>query len=208
MKRLIFFTISLLLPALAAPMTASAAAPLEGKVVALDAGHGGTDPGAVNSNPENPIYEKDQARAVVDILKGKLEQDGAKVIDIRPADETTGLQERAARANAAGADISISVHHNSADPSVNGTETYFADADGQKLAAALNGRLCAGLGTQDRGVKQEVGFVLTRVPTMPSVITEASFVTNDEEAKKFTQGDRAAVEADCLYQGIQDYFSA
>ena len=83
-----------------------------------------------------------------------------------------------------------------------------ADADGQKLAAALNGRLVAGLGTQDRGVKQEVSFVLTRVPTMPSVITEASFVTNDEEAKKWTQGDRAAVEADSLYQGINDYFSA
>ncbi len=208
MKRLIIFTISLLLPALAAPMVASAATPLEGKVVALDAGHGGTDPGAVNSNPENPIYEKDQDRTVVDILKGKLEQDGAKVVDIRPADETAGLQERAARANAAGADISISVHHNGADPSVNGTETYYADADGQKLAAALNGRLVAGLGTEDRGVKQEAGFALTRVPTMPSVITESSFVTNDEEAKKWTQGDRAAVEADCLYQGIQDYFSA
>ncbi len=208
MKRLIFFTLTLLLPALAVPMTASAATPGEGKTIALDAGHGGADPGAVNTNPENPVAEKDQNRAVVDILKEKLEGDGATVIDVRPGDETVDLYERPKRANAAGADISVSVHHNSATPSANGTETYFADAGGQKLGAALNSRLLMGLGTPDRGVQQKVGFVLTRLPTMPAVITEGSFVTNDEEAKKWTQGDRAAVEADCLYQGINDYFSA
>ncbi len=188
-------------------MTASAGAPVQGKVIALDAGHGGSDPGAVNENPENTLYEKDMDRQVVDVLKGKLEQEGAQVIETRPGDTTVGLQERAAQANASGADIMVSVHHNSADPSVNGTETYFANTGDQKLAAALNARLYAGLGTQDRGVKQEVSFVMTRVPQMPSVITEASFVTNDGEAKKFTSGNRAEVEADCLYQGINDYFA-
>jgi N-acetylmuramoyl-L-alanine amidase len=178
---------------------------LDGKVIALDAGHGGADPGAVNATHQ--IYEKDMDRAVTDTLKAKLEKDGAKVVDIRPGDETTSLYERAARTNASGADISICIHHNSAGAAANGSETLFAGAEGQKLASALNSKLYSGLGVPDRGIKQEAGFVMTRMPTMPSVITEASFVSNDAEAAAFKSGGRAEREAESLRQGINKYFS-
>jgi N-acetylmuramoyl-L-alanine amidase len=206
LRQISIFTIILALIAMALPISASAAT-LEGKVVALDAGHGGSDPGAVNLNPVHQLYEKDMDRSVADVLKAKLEGDGAKVVDIRPGDENTGLYERANRANASGADILISIHHNSATGGVNGSETYFAGAAGQKLASALNPRLSSGLGTADRGSRQETGFVMTRLPKMPSVITEGSFVTNDAEAQAFKSGGRAQQEAEALHQGINDYFS-
>lgn len=208
MKRLTVLTITIVaFAAMLLPTTAFAGAPATGKTIALDAGHGGEDPGAVNAKPEHQLFEKDMDRAVADVLKEKLEKDGAKVVMVRPHDETVGLNERAAAINASGANISISLHHNSAAPDVNGTETYFADAADQVLAAAINKKLGEGLGIPNRGVKQETGFVLTRVPTMPSIISEASFVTNDAEAQAFKSGDRVQVESDLLHQGINDYFA-
>jgi len=204
LRQISIFTIILALVFTALPAIASAGT-LDGKIIALDAGHGGADPGAVNMT--NQVYEKDMNRSVTDILKTKLENDGAKVVDIRPGDENTGLYERAARTNASGADISVCIHHNSAGSSANGSETLFANAEDQKLAGALNPSLSSGLGVRDMGTIAEPGFVMTRMPTMPSVITEASFVSNDAEATAFKSGGRAEREAESLHQGIKTYFS-
>ena len=207
MRRIFVFTLIPLLIALALPTMAMAGA-LTGKVIALDAGHGGSDPGAVNINPEHRLNEKDMDISVVNLLKEKLERRGAKVVLTRTGDETVGLHERVARANASGAQILVSVHHNSARPDVNGTETYFTQPDDQPLAAALNGRLVQGLGTNDRGAKHMPDFVLTNRPNMPSTITEGSFVTNDAEAHQWIHGDREEIEAKALYQGLVDYFKS
>lgn len=181
--------------------------PLAGKTIALDAGHGGYDVGAVNNNPHHRLFEKDMDISVVNLLKEKLEAEGAKVVLTRSGDEYVGLRERVARANASGADILISVHHNSARPGINGTETYFTDANDQRLAAPLQQALVAGLQTADRGIKHSPGFVLTKYPAMPSVITEASFVTQDAEAHAFRHLDRVQQEAEALHQGILAYYS-
>lgn len=207
MRRLFVFTIIPLVIALMLPTPAMAGGKLKGKTIALDAGHGGADPGAVNSNPANRINESDMTISVVDLLKKKLEADGAKVEMTRTGNDTVGLHERVAAANATGAQILISVHHNSAGPDVNGTETYFTQADDQQLAAALHPRLVQTFGLKDRGIKQMPDFVLTNRPNMPSVITEASFVTNDVEANAWINGDREEQEATALYSGIVDYFA-
>lgn len=208
MRRLLVFTVISLAVALLLPITALAGAPLDGKKIALDAGHGGADPGAINSNPAHALFEKDMDISVVNLLKEKLEADGARVFLTRTGDETVGLHERVARANSTGADVLISVHHNSANPAVNGTESYFSQADDQKVAVSMQRRLVERFGTKDRGAKHMPDFVLTNRPNMPSVITEASFVTNDEEAKAFRFGDRVQQETGALHQGLIDYFSS
>src|SRR3972149_5910825 len=163
--------------------------------------------GRANSNPAHRLNESDMDISVVNLLKQKLEADGAKVDLTRAGNDTVGLHERVAAANATGAQVLISVHHNSAKPDVNGTETYFTQPDDQQLAAALHPRLIQSVGLKDRGIKQMADFVLTNRPNMPSVITEGSFVTNDVEANAWINGDREEQEAAALYSGIVDYFS-
>ncbi len=86
-----------LLLTLTAP-AAFAATSVTGKVIMLDAGHGGYDPGAVN--PYNSVAEKWINLAIVHRLKDKLEKDGAIVQVTRIGDLFIGLAQRAAIANA------------------------------------------------------------------------------------------------------------
>jgi N-acetylmuramoyl-L-alanine amidase len=209
LKRIITTALLVLLAATILPIQAAfAAGPLDGKTIALDAGHGGTDPGAVNDHPDFGVYEKDMTRAAAEALQKKLEADGAKVAMIRVGDETVSLTERVTRANASGADVLISIHHNSADPAVNGTESFYSQADDKELATAMQKRLVKRLGLTDRGVKHSSGFVLTNRPNMPSTITEASFLTNDKEAHGVKHGDRIERHTKALHEGLRDYFSA
>jgi N-acetylmuramoyl-L-alanine amidase len=208
-KKFIITAVLVLLAATLLPIQAAfAAGPLEGKTIALDAGHGGTDPGAVNEHPDFGVYEKDMTRAAAESLKKRLEKDGAQVAMVRKGDETLSLQERVVRANASGADVLISIHHNSAGPAVNGTESFYSQADDKQVAEAMQRRLVKRLGLTDRGVKHSSDFVLTNRPNMPSTITEASFLTNDEEAHGVKYGDRIERHTKALHEGLIDYFSA
>lgn len=185
---------------------ASITAPVTGKTIAIDPGHGGKDPGAINKN--HKLTEKEMNMAVSNRLKRKLEAAGAKVAMTRTGDETLSLHQRVIRANSTGAAVLLSVHHNGAAASVNGTESYYSQANDQKVASSMQRRLVEAFRIPDRGVKQMQDFALTRLPSMPSTITEASFVQNNTEARKWTQGIRAQQEADALYEGLNDYFSS
>jgi len=206
-RRIFVFTLIPLLFALALPMSARAGGKLEGKVIGLDAGHGGHDVGAVNASPANTLNESDMDISVVNLLQQKLEADGARVALTRTGNNFVGLHERVAAANAAGAHILLSVHHNSAGPDVNGTESYYTQADDHPLANAMQARLTRTFGLRDRGVKYVPDFVLTNRPNMPSIITEGSFVTNDSEAGSWLRSNRAEQEATALHDGIIDYFA-
>jgi N-acetylmuramoyl-L-alanine amidase len=85
--------------------------PLAGKRIVLDAGHGGTDPGAVNGK----IYEKNLNISFTKLLAGHLKGLGAEIIYTRdPAnDKFISLEDRAAFANSKSADLFISIHHDS-----------------------------------------------------------------------------------------------
>lgn len=208
MRRLIVFTIIPFAIALILPMSAMAGGKLEGRVVGLDAGHGGHDAGAVNANPANTINESDMDISVVNLLKDKLEADGAKVVLTRTGNNFVGLHERVDAANAAGAQILISVHHNSANQDVNGTESYFTQPNDLPLANAMQARMLESFKLKDRGVKYVPDFVLTNRPNMPSAITEGSFVTNDSEAGSWLRSDRVQQEVTALNKGIIDYFAS
>ena len=91
--------------------------------VVLDPGHGGNDPGA---RGVNGTFEKDIVLHVTRALGERLEAAGYKVIYTRDRDVFLSLQERAARANDAHADLFVSIHANaSPNPSASGIETYY-----------------------------------------------------------------------------------
>ncbi len=193
-----------LLLTLTAP-AAFAATPVTGKVIMLDAGHGGYDPGAVN--PNNSVAEKWINLAIVHRLKEKLEEDGATVQVTRIGDLFIGLAPRAAIANAGRPDVFVSIHHNSTgNPVTNGTETYYTHANSRGLAESLNFFMVKNMDTANRGVKQR-GLAVTRLTRVPAVLTEASFITSSAESSAFINLDRVEQESMGLQQGLLNYFA-
>ena len=133
-------------PAQAVPKTVRAAhAPGEGErdvVIAVDAGHGGVDPGAIG---HGGTREKDVTLAIARRLAALLEERlGAETLLTRTDDTTLSLSDRTARANSEGADLFVSIHAN-ANPTgrLHGIETYYldnaADHATSRLAAMENG---------------------------------------------------------------------
>jgi len=119
----------------------AAAFPLAVRRVVLDAGHGGTDPGA----SAGPLTEKDITLDIVERLRSLLQRGGFDVVITRTDDRLIPLRERARMANSSGGDIFVSVHVNSIrDHRIShGVETYYLgptkDPLLTRLAAEENG---------------------------------------------------------------------
>jgi N-acetylmuramoyl-L-alanine amidase len=111
------------------------------KTVVIDPGHGGRDPGALGLYS---VREKDVTLKLAKSLGAKLEDRGFEVLFTRKSDRTMRLEERTAIAEAARADLFVSVHANAAPRrSVNGIETYYLDKNHERhnltVAARENG---------------------------------------------------------------------
>lgn len=120
-------------------MTASAF-PLEVRRVVIDAGHGGSDPGATAAR----LLEKEITLDIGRRLRELLERDGFEVVATREADRTIALRERARVANDSRSDIFVSIHVNAIvkHTEARGVETYYLGATNDpslsQLAAAEN----------------------------------------------------------------------
>ncbi len=120
-------------------MTATAF-PLSVRRVVLDAGHGGTDPGATAEQ----LLEKEITLDIGRRLRRNLERDGFEVVVTREADRTIALKERARLANDSRSDIFVSIHVNALlkHTDARGIETYYLGATSDpkltQLAATEN----------------------------------------------------------------------
>lgn len=180
--------------------------PLEGKIIALDAGHGGTQLGAqypVNSGAAGQIFEKDVNLAVIHALKNKLITEGkANVVLTRTCDET--VTSRRSRVNdaideckaqyGAKCDTLVSVHHNgNIDPNHDGMLVIYNEKQDIDLANALHDSLWSNLsgdnpnGYIDEGLDNG-GYGVTVYGHLVSALTEAYYITNDWEAQQYLAG--------------------
>lgn len=180
--------------------------PISQRVVAIDAGHGGHDPGA----SANGLTEKVINLEVAKYAQSYLEKEGIKVFMTRKDDTFISLDGRVALAVAAGADTFVSIHGNAASSSANGTETYYSTAAlnpraaaSKKLSEFIQDRLVAALGTKDRGVK-EAGFRVIKTNPLPATLLELGFLTNKSDAEILLKNKQAAGKAISL--GIVDYY--
>jgi N-acetylmuramoyl-L-alanine amidase len=125
-------------PLLAALLAAAAAAPAEPALVAVvDPGHGGDKDGALGPGG---VREKDLSLAIARRVAARLREAGVRVLLTRERDEGLELSARAALANAAEADLFVSVHLNSMATAdgrarTRGIETYFLSADATDAGA-------------------------------------------------------------------------
>ena len=142
-------------PAAAAAPPAAVPAPAAAKdvrTIVIDPGHGGTEEGA--KGPGGTL-EKDATLALGKTIVETLQRRGYRVLLTRASDATVGLDDRAAAANAAKADVFLSIHCNaSRAPSAHGTEVYYLSLDASDRAAAAlaesENRAAAGAPSADK----------------------------------------------------------
>lgn len=153
------------------------------KLVVIDAGHGGYDPGASRGT----TYEKTLNLDICLRLNKLLEDEGIKTYMIREDDRFVGVAERAFIANRLKASLFVSVHNNSMDlKSYNGTMTlcFSYGSDGYSVAKIVQRELLESLGTRDLGISIRPGLGVLRRSTMPAVLAEVAFISNDSDFEK------------------------
>jgi N-acetylmuramoyl-L-alanine amidase len=104
-------------------------------IIAVDAGHGGVDPGAIG---RGGTREKDVTLAIARALAARIDAEpGMRAVLTRDRDEFLELRERIQRAHAAHADMFISIHADSiADRSISGASVYILSVHGASSEAA------------------------------------------------------------------------
>jgi N-acetylmuramoyl-L-alanine amidase len=122
--------------------------------VAIDPGHGGSDPGAIG--PAG-VKEKDVTLAIAKKVAPALAHDGVQVVLTRDDDRFVSLEERTARANAFNADLFVSIHCNAAENHAKrGVETYMLDTARDEMA----GRIAARENATTAAAGAEIGSIL------------------------------------------------
>jgi N-acetylmuramoyl-L-alanine amidase len=188
--------------------------PLAGKTVVLDAGHGGSDSGAVNA--AYGLKEKDQTLDVAYRLKALLEGWGARVHMTRTGDQTLSNNDRYTRANATGADVLVSIHMNgSSDPNTDYTTTLFGKwRKDKELALDVFGGLSSlpdadGAGTIATRTPYSYASGVLLKSNMPATMAETVFITSKNEGRLLSDGTGARQQqiAGALAAGIEAYFA-
>ncbi|MDZ7289946.1 MAG: N-acetylmuramoyl-L-alanine amidase [candidate division KSB1 bacterium] len=182
--------------------------PAQGRFIAVDAGHGGNDPGARNQSVG--LNEKTVTLAIAQKLQTFLESRGHQVLMTRNEDVFVELGRRAELANTAGTDIFVSIHCNSSDnTSATGIETYHhtnASQDGRALATNIHQVLVAVFPTHNnRGVKA-ANFVVLRETQMPACLVETEFISNNQQAQFLANPANQEKIAQAIADGIENYF--
>ncbi len=188
--------------------------PCSGKVV-LDAGHGGTDSGAVNTKYR--LTEKEQTLDVANRLKTLLAGDGCTVYMTRTLNsQTLSNNDRYTYTNTTGANLLVSIHMNgSTNPSTDYTTTLFGKwRKDKELANTFFSSLSTLPATSGAGT------IATRKPysfasgvllksNMPATIAETVFITNNGEGEllSYPTGIRQQQIAEALRAGIEDYLT-
>lgn len=154
--------------------------------VALDAGHGGSDPGAVYNGRQEKDDTLDLTLAVGDILK----KNGIDVFYTRTNDEYETPFKKATDANNSGADLFVSIHRNSSEKpnQYSGVETLVYNDSGLKseVARNINNQL-ENVGFKNLGVDTRKNLVVLKRTKMPAVLVEAGFINNEKDNYIFDQ---------------------
>lgn len=185
---------------------------LKGKIIVVDPGHGGSNPGAVANNTR----ESDNNLAVGLKLRDKLVQAGATVIMTRDTDRTVGPEgsslgtELAARVDLAEsnhADLFVSIHSNeNPDANIAGAMTFYPSGKSSSLASSIQNALIATTGAVNKGTSPATFYVL-RNASMPSTLVEMGFVSNREEATLLNNDAYRSKMAQGILNGVINYFN-
>ncbi|WP_127583952.1 N-acetylmuramoyl-L-alanine amidase CwlD [Paenibacillus koleovorans] len=190
--------------------------PLSGKVIAIDAGHGGPDGGAVS---KEGVIEKEVNLSIALYLRDYLQQSGAVVVMTREEDrdladsstrgyskrKTQDLMNRVEMIQNQKADLLISIHLNSI-PSAkwSGAQTFYSPSNdaGKKLATSIQEELKRNLNNTNREPKSENTVYLLKELTIPTALVEVGFLSNPAEARQMADDVYQRKVAESIYRGV------
>ena len=187
---------------------------LYSKVVVIDPGHGGHDDGTTS---QNKIYK--EKNVVLSIgytyFRNYLNDEDLKVYWTRKDDTYPTLYERAAFPKKVDADIFISVHMNSFPKATpKGTEVFYSTRNNilqpnglssYTMASMFLKNITSTFSTFNRGVKT-AAYVVTNMNTVPAVLLEYGFLSNEDDLAKFSKLENQDKAAEVLYDTIEEIF--
>ncbi|WP_346914133.1 cell wall-binding repeat-containing protein [Clostridium sp.] len=173
--------------------------------VFIDAGHGGSDPGAC----ANGLREKDLTLSIALKVQRILQSKGIEVVMRRTTDTYLDFRDISSVANNSGSDAFTSIHINSATPAAYGIETYYAPnrMDSMPLADSVQKQVISTTGAYNRGLKTN-DFNVVKYTTMPSILVECGFISNQSEAIKMSTNSYQELLASGISNGIINYLGA
>lgn len=208
----------------------SEAVPLAGRIIAIDAGHGGKDPGA----PPDKLIKQYQLseewrekRVNLDValrLEFLLSRSGAiPVLTRTPKHEELGVdlspEERWSEAKRKNAELYISIHCNSVDsPTAGGTEAWYYpknSAVAVSLADKIATHTALALGTRNRGAKyadptDETGkrsYNVLRGAEIPAINVELAFISNPDENRKLADEAYRQKAAEAILSALLEHYA-
>lgn len=188
------------------------------KIMVIDAGHGGMDPGKVGVNN---VLEKDINLSIAKKLKGLMEKKGVKVILTRDSDKglynssdthkkSADLQRRTNLITESKADLVVSIHQNSfTSPEIKGAQVFFYEdsPESETLAQCVQDSLRANIDPENkREIKPNASYYLLKKNPCPMVIVECGFLSNPEEAAQLSTEEYQNKIAAAIRKGIMEYW--
>lgn len=189
---------------------------LTNKIIIVDPGHGGFDPGKPGVSG---LDEKDLNLKISLLVRNYLENAGAIVIMTRTTDDDVdgmdGVKHKSKdmvqrKKLSEGGDILVSIHQNSfTQPSVHGAQTFYnsKSEEGEALAKSIQRSIkeVADLDNR-REAKSNTNYYVLKATDLPAVIVECGFLTNPEEEKKLNSESYQNQMALGIYLGILRYY--
>lgn len=191
----------------------------ENRIVVIDAGHGGNDPGKI---AVNQALEKDINLAIARKLKNCLEKEQIQVVMTRTDEnglykesdthkKQADMRARCAVIEQAAPDLTVSIHQNSyTSESVKGPQVFYHEDSkaGEQAAACLQEALNTGLSIErPREKKANHTYYILRRTKSPSVIVECGFLSNSTEAELLVTDAYQQQVAEAICRGIKEFLS-
>ncbi len=187
---------------------------LLGKIIYIDAGHGGRDPGAIYKD----LKESDINLDITNELKIELEKQGAIVYQTRIGDydlskinatnhKKSDLTERAKIINESNAEIYISIHLNSdSSPTWQGAQIFYTNKnkENKKIAEIIQEKFKKNI-KSNRKIKQLKNMYMFDRIKKPGILVEAGFISNENDRYKLKQKEYQQKIAQTITEGIIEY---
>ena len=189
------------------------------KLVVIDAGHGGIDPGKIGVNQ---VKEKDINLQIALKVKKYLEAGDIQVTMIREEDKglyeatdsnkkVTDMRKRVDMIDASGADVAVSIHQNSYQTeNVKGAQVFYYKSSpaGKDMAMTMQATLIELLKPEkEREAKQNDSYYLLKKTSTPTIIVECGFLSNWQEAKALSGDSYQDRVAWAIAMGIKRYLN-
>lgn len=184
-----------------------------GKVIVIDSGHGGDDPGKIGINQAK---EKDVNLKIAKKVKKRLKKEGWKVVMTREEDVMLGDAEKGNRKihdmkarveliNKTMPAIAVSIHQNSyQEAEIHGAQVFYYShsQDGKRMAETMQKALLMADEENTRQAKANDTYYLLKRTEVPTIIVECGFLSNPQEAEKLTEDGYQKKLAQAITSGI------